>query len=124
MWDEARKRAKVNDIETPDYKAFVAQEFHKLAPVGKPRVMFSEFRSDPEKYPLAMPSGKIELFSKVVAAFGYEDARGMPSEHAAGMDGKRHRGASASSGWQAATGKAAFPDGPWPLCPILQDQGA
>lgn len=76
LWDEARKRAKVNDIELPDYKAFVAQEFHKLAPVGKPRVMFSEFRSDPEKYPLATPSGRIELFSKVVAAFGYEDCPG------------------------------------------------
>ena len=76
LWDEARKRAKVNDIELPDYKAFVTQEFHKLAPVGKPRVMFSDFRSDPEKYPLATPSGRIELFSKVVAAFGYDDCPG------------------------------------------------
>ena len=76
LWDEARKRAKVNDIELPDYKAFVVQEFHKLAAVGKPRVMFSEFRSDPEKYPLATPSGRIELFSERVAAFGYEDCHG------------------------------------------------
>ena len=40
------------------------------------RVMFEEFRADPEGHPLATPSGKIELFSEAVAAFGYDDCPG------------------------------------------------
>jgi anaerobic dimethyl sulfoxide reductase subunit A len=33
-------------------------------PVTKPAVAFTEFRRDPEKFPLPTPSGKIEIFSK------------------------------------------------------------
>jgi anaerobic dimethyl sulfoxide reductase subunit A len=35
-------------------------------PVHKPAVAFADFRQDPAKYPLATPSGKIELFSKAL----------------------------------------------------------
>ena len=76
LWDGARKRAKVNDIQLPDYDRFVEQEFHKLDPVAQQRVMFAEFRADPDKNPLATPSGKIELFSETVAGFGYDDCPG------------------------------------------------
>ena len=43
-------------------------------PVTKPAVAFEEFRRDPEKHPLATPSGKIEIFSKTL--FG----KGRPEE--------------------------------------------
>ena len=76
LWDGACKRAKVNDIQLPDYDRFVEQAFHKLDPVAQHRVMFAEFRADPEKNPLATPSGKIELFSETVAGFGYGDCPG------------------------------------------------
>jgi biotin/methionine sulfoxide reductase len=36
------------------------------------------FRGDPEKAKLRTPSGKIELFSSVVAGFGYDDCPGHP----------------------------------------------
>jgi anaerobic dimethyl sulfoxide reductase subunit A len=32
-------------------------------PVAKPAIAFSDFRTDPERYPLETPSGKIEIFS-------------------------------------------------------------
>ncbi len=35
-------------------------------PVEKPAVAFADFRSDPAKYPLTTPSGKIEIFSKAL----------------------------------------------------------
>ena len=76
LWDETRKRAKVNDIALPDYDKFVEGEYYKLDPVEHQRVMFEEFRANPETSPLATPSGKIELFSETVAAFGYDDCPG------------------------------------------------
>ncbi len=37
------------------------------------------FRADPEKAPLRTPSGRIELYSHVVAGFGYQDCPGYPT---------------------------------------------
>jgi biotin/methionine sulfoxide reductase len=37
------------------------------------------FRADPEKAPLRTPSGRIELYSRVVAGFGYQDCPGHPA---------------------------------------------
>jgi biotin/methionine sulfoxide reductase len=39
-------------------------------------VLFDRFRADPEGRPLSTPSGRIELFSERVAAFGYDDCPG------------------------------------------------
>jgi biotin/methionine sulfoxide reductase len=41
-------------------------------------VLFSEFRSDPDKNPLGTPSGRIEIFSETIASFGYDDCGGHP----------------------------------------------
>ena len=38
--------------------------------------MMGAFREDPEANPLKTPSGRIELFSEVVAGFGYDDCPG------------------------------------------------
>ena len=40
--------------------------------------MLSDFRADPIAYPLATPSGKIEIYSRTVADFGYDDCPGHP----------------------------------------------
>lgn len=37
------------------------------------------FRADPDKAKLPTPSGKIELYSRVIAAFRYDDCRGHPA---------------------------------------------
>jgi anaerobic dimethyl sulfoxide reductase subunit A len=42
-------------------------------PVTKPAVAFEDFRRDPEGHPLPTPSGKIEIFSKTLAALGRPD---------------------------------------------------
>ncbi len=39
-------------------------------PVEKPAVAFEDFRREPEKFPLATPSGKIEIFSTELFEFG------------------------------------------------------
>ena len=40
--------------------------------------MLKDFRNDPIKNPLSTPSGKIEIYSKTVADFGYDDCPGHP----------------------------------------------
>ena len=42
-------------------------------PVTKPAVAFADFRRDPERHPLATPSGKIEIFSKRLHDMGRPD---------------------------------------------------
>ena len=39
-------------------------------PVTEPAIAFSDFRRDPERYPLSTPSGKIEIFSKQLFDLG------------------------------------------------------
>ncbi len=39
-------------------------------PVTHPKIAFADFRADPQKYPLATPSGKIEIFSKKLYDMG------------------------------------------------------
>ena len=36
------------------------------------------YRADPQAHPLRTPSGRIELFSETIAAFGYDDCPGHP----------------------------------------------
>jgi biotin/methionine sulfoxide reductase len=39
-------------------------------------VLFASFRRDPEGNPLKTPSGRIEIFSETIDAFGYDDCPG------------------------------------------------
>ena len=42
------------------------------------QVLFAAFRADPEGHPLRTPTGRIELLSETIAAFGYDDAPATP----------------------------------------------
>ncbi|MEH6739254.1 MAG: molybdopterin dinucleotide binding domain-containing protein, partial [Sulfitobacter sp.] len=44
----------------------------------KPSVLLTDFRADPTTYPLSTPSGKIEIFSDVIAGWGDPDCPGHP----------------------------------------------
>jgi biotin/methionine sulfoxide reductase len=51
-----------------------------MAPMGmREQVFLAEFRADPTGDALGTPSGKIELFSDVIAAFGYDDCPPHPT---------------------------------------------
>jgi biotin/methionine sulfoxide reductase len=43
-----------------------------------PPVLFEAYRRDPAAHPLRTPSGRIELFSETIAAYGYDDCPGHP----------------------------------------------
>jgi biotin/methionine sulfoxide reductase len=42
-------------------------------------VLFAEFRKDPVRHQLNTPSGRIEIFSETIDAFGYDDCPGHPA---------------------------------------------
>jgi biotin/methionine sulfoxide reductase len=67
--------------DTPDFDAFWAKGWWEAdAPVrGQEFTQFAGFRDDPAEHPLDTPSGKVELFSETIAAFGYDDAPGHPA---------------------------------------------
>ncbi|NML46741.1 molybdopterin-dependent oxidoreductase [Ramlibacter sp. G-1-2-2] len=71
--DKMRERGQA----VPDYDAFWQAGAVRLPLSTKPAVMLHEFRADPQAHPLKTPSGRIELFSERVAAFGYEDCPGF-----------------------------------------------
>ena len=79
IYDQTRQRAANIKIDIPDYAQFRKEGWFKLETPAKPTVMLRAFREDPLANPLATPSGKIEIFSQTVAAFGYADCPGYPA---------------------------------------------
>ena len=78
LYDETRKAASSSGIEMPSYEVFKSKGWFKVKPPSKPVIMMEKFRNDPENYPLKTPSGKIEIFSKTIAEFKYDDCPGHP----------------------------------------------
>lgn len=66
-------------IALPAYEDFVTAGAVELPLLWEGPVAFAELRHDPDAYPLATPSGRVELFSSTVAGFGYDDCPGHAS---------------------------------------------
>ena len=78
IYQRSARRIKENGFELPAYENFVKQGFIKLTDPQRPRVLLQGFREDPQKHPLNTPSGRIEIFSQVIASFGLVDFPGHP----------------------------------------------
>ncbi|MBN9036657.1 MAG: molybdopterin guanine dinucleotide-containing S/N-oxide reductase [Rhizobiales bacterium] len=65
-------------LEAPSLAELWARGEIDLPLDPRPSIM-KMFRQDPEKNPLPTPSGKIEIFSETIAAFGYDDCPGHPA---------------------------------------------
>lgn len=61
FWEVGYVRFPIDDKETENY------------------TRYTDFRENPYKYKLGTPSGKIEIYSPVVAKFEYDDCKGYPS---------------------------------------------
>jgi biotin/methionine sulfoxide reductase len=78
LYDTARKTAAAEHIELPEFPDFWAGDGERLALDDDDRVLFADFRDDPDRFPLGTPSGRIEIFSETIDSFGYEDCPGHP----------------------------------------------
>ena len=79
IYEATVERARAKGIEMPDYGEFKKSGWFRAEPPTEPVVMLKSFRDDPAANPLATPSGKIEIFSEIVAGFEYDDCPGHPA---------------------------------------------
>ncbi len=79
LWRRMGERWAASGAVLPAFEAFWEKGWIKLPAPARDFVLFDAFRADPVAYPLATPSGKIELFSARIAAFGYDDCPPHPA---------------------------------------------
>jgi len=65
------------DFAVPDFDEFWRRGRVEL-PTEPGLVLLGDFRADPDRHRLATPSGRIEIFSADIDAFGYPDCAGHP----------------------------------------------
>ena len=76
LYNQLRQRAAQRDVETPEFEAFWDSGEFLFPGSEADRVLFADFRNDPDANELATPSGKIEIFSERIAGFDYDDCPG------------------------------------------------
>jgi len=78
VWAETVDRAARDGVALPDLDGLFAVGAVDLPRPPEPRVLLAPFRDDPDVAPLRTPSGRIELHSEVLAAFGHPDVPAGP----------------------------------------------
>lgn len=79
LYEETAANAVKRGVVLPDFETFwEGEQIHFGDQLPAAEYMLEKFRRNPAQYPLATPSGKIEIFSETVANFGYEDCAGHP----------------------------------------------
>jgi len=78
LYNLARQQAAMRHIDMPGFDAFWETGYVEFPVPDDPPVLFAAYRADPQANPLKTPSGRIELFSNTIAAFGYDDCPGHP----------------------------------------------
>lgn len=79
FYEQAVEQAVTKGIDLPKFEEFWEKgyyEFTKIKKGGDDYVAFKEFVEDPIENQLGTPSGRIEIFSKKVASYGYDDCEG------------------------------------------------
>lgn len=78
LYERSRPRATGFGIELPAFDEFWSRGLLEMPAPVHPAVFLEEFRADPKANPLPTPSGRIEVHSATIAAFGYADCPGHP----------------------------------------------
>jgi biotin/methionine sulfoxide reductase len=78
MYSDFLQLAAAEGVDFKDFDRFWS-DGSLVLPMGEQVVQFAEFRENPNQYPLATPSGRIEIYSEKIASFDYEDCPGHPT---------------------------------------------
>lgn len=76
LWDKTRQDPDAEGLGLPDWDTLQKMGWYKTPDQDKPTVMMRDFREDAQANALTTPSGKIEIYSDVVAGFGYDECPG------------------------------------------------
>jgi biotin/methionine sulfoxide reductase len=76
LYEENALRARGQGLDLPSFADFWERGLIDLSVHDRPVVMHEDFRRDPAAHPLGTPSGKIEIFSEIIAGFGLADCAG------------------------------------------------
>jgi biotin/methionine sulfoxide reductase len=79
MYERLRTRLAAIGVESPDFDEMWDAGGLRVPVDDDSRVLFADFRADPDGRPLRTPSGRIELHSEVIDGFGYDDCPGGPT---------------------------------------------
>jgi len=79
LYEQTRSNAAEKGISLPGFEDFWAgQQISVEDQVAVVKFPLEKFREDPEQNPLETPSGKIEIYSKTIEEFDYDDCRAHP----------------------------------------------
>ncbi|MBV8137999.1 MAG: molybdopterin-dependent oxidoreductase [Deltaproteobacteria bacterium] len=78
IYEVARDLAERRGFSWPDFDEFWERGYLENQGSSKAQVFFEEFRKDPDRHRLNTPSGRIEIFSRKIAGYRYEDCPGHP----------------------------------------------
>jgi biotin/methionine sulfoxide reductase len=79
MYAELQERLAAVGVTTPSFERMWAAGELRFPANDDGRVLFADFRADPDGHPLRTPSGRVELRSEVIDGFGYDDCPGRPT---------------------------------------------
>jgi len=95
MYEDCIPRARAAGVELPSFEQFWIQGIVDLARSRQRQIMLEDFRRNPDAHRLPTPSGKIEIFSKTIASFQYDDCPG----HATWLEPREWLGAERAKQW-------------------------
>jgi len=78
MYGEWREGLLAKGQDVPGFAEFWVAGEYRLPAGPEHFTLFEDFRADPTRSPLHTPTGRIEITSETIAAFGYADCPGHP----------------------------------------------
>jgi biotin/methionine sulfoxide reductase len=78
IYERFRSRVAERDVVVPPFDEFWEAGETRLPSNSDDHSLFDRFRDDPVGRKVPTPSGRIELFSSTIDAFGYDDCPGHP----------------------------------------------
>jgi biotin/methionine sulfoxide reductase len=79
MYETWRREVAAAGVTVPPFEEFWRLGHLELSALDDAIVMLADFRANPDDAPLSTPSGRIEIFSRTIHGFGYDDCPGHPA---------------------------------------------
>lgn len=79
LYEETRRALQAKGLAAPDFESFWQHGELMLPQQADDGGILRAFRADPSGHPLPTPSGKVQITSRTIAGFAYQDCPGHPA---------------------------------------------